>query len=219
MKDYHVDRTGNFSKIVSTHLGECTLIDCGANLGMYAAQVICQSQNIRSAVLFEPNPEYAKIAEKNLSWVDFPYDIHVAAVSDYNGKAQILAPTYNPNPEAFFIDKTDNGKTTVYTVDSIVNVPLRSIAIKIDVEGEEVAVLNGAHETLRAAEKFALMIEFNKAVFLRTHTSQTDIIKAVADIREVRWYNADDLREINPNDDVFLQTGRDVQCDLIALTT
>ena len=122
------------------------MLDVGANRGMYAAAALRFSGGVMA---FEPQPHLAALMRKCL-----PATIKIAecAVSDSEGTAELLVPR-DPrrHPEARIADG-DNpaggdanrwAKTSISTVslDKAVTGPVG--LIKVDVEGHEMAVLEG----------------------------------------------------------------------------
>jgi len=139
-------------------------IDVGANKGVYTHTL---SKLCRAVECFEPHPKIFPILTRAL-----PKNAtaHHVAVSDSNGTAELVIPSYNKagfsNQGASLDQKKKNapfGFTTVAiesrTLDSynFTNVGF----IKIDVEGFEAAVVRGALETVRR-EKPILMIEIEE---------------------------------------------------------
>jgi FkbM family methyltransferase len=218
MGDYHRNRTDNFARAVRENLHAACLIDCGCNLGLYSAQILHKVPSIFKALLFEINPEYVAIAQKNVMHFGRRAEVIHAAVSNYHGKARIVEPAYHRSPEAFFIEKADDGEVIVNPLDDYKDRVGKEVALKIDVEGEELAVLEGANDLLESVDRFVIMIEFNRTVMARTGTLQRDLVDAVASIRPVKWLDAERFAEVDPAKDVFEQTGGSGQCDLIAIS-
>lgn len=122
------------------------MLDVGANRGMYAAAALRFSGGVMA---FEPQPHLAALMRKCL-----PATIKIAecAVSDSEGTAELLVPR-DPrrHPEARIADRDNPAggdakrwvKTSISTVslDKAVTGPVG--LIKIDVEGHEMAVLQG----------------------------------------------------------------------------
>jgi len=139
-------------------------IDVGANKGVYTHTLAKLCREVQS---FEPHPKIFPLLTRAL-----PKNAtaHHVAVSDTNGTAELVIPSYNKggfsNQGASLDQKKKNapfGFTTVAiesrTLDSynFTNVGF----IKIDVEGFEAAVVRGALETVRR-EKPTLMIEIEE---------------------------------------------------------
>ena len=100
-------------------------------------------------------------------------------------------PTARPSASASrsqhakFIENNARGGTLVLTVDSL-KLPLNQpIAIKIDVEGDELAVLQGAAKTLANVPAFVVQIEANWDVIQRTGIDSSIAVDFIRSIRKV----------------------------------
>jgi FkbM family methyltransferase len=128
-------------------------LDVGGNIGVYSASLWRMRGNIRG-VAFEPIPSTQVLLQSTFELNGVPFDIERAAVSDRAGTLTISS--YANGRNNFWI-KNDDGRhptTTVPTIsldDWCGNDPKRVPgAIKIDVEGHELAVLQGGRKMLRA---------------------------------------------------------------------
>ena len=165
-----------------------TVFDIGANVGLYSL-VLYQNHSGLDYYLFEPVPQtfdWLRKTEK-LNGVDSKhYKAFNLGMSDREGKIDFFVPATSeaasmvPNEDAFYRKKSNYmGKYTgdveidriqcnVTTVDAWVDRnAIRDLAfMKIDVEGNELAVLKGAHKTL---------VDFEPLVYaelLRKHTKR-----------------------------------------------
>lgn len=131
-------------------------VDVGANVGAYAFHL----SRLTSVVAFEPNPGYARTLRRGLP---AHARIEAAALSDHEGEAVLSVPRSSTGTE-------DGGCSTLEqreaaTVAASHRVPTRRLDsyrldpgfIKIDVEGHEEAVVNGALETIRRARPVLLI--------------------------------------------------------------
>tara|TARA_R110000868_G_scaffold335444_1_gene596306 strand:- start:4504 stop:5163 length:660 start_codon:yes stop_codon:yes gene_type:complete len=116
-----------------------TVIDIGANVGnhSYFFKNICNAGTVHA---FEPVPSNCIQCRKNLP-NDFVYEM---ALSNYNGLTSI--ENHHPHNSGTGRMVSTTGTTTVKTFDSLNIVDVTFV--KIDVEGEELAVLEGMRETL-----------------------------------------------------------------------
>ena len=120
------------------------------------------------------------------------------AVSDFNGFGVLrLGVLRQPNstdqylstsPHARFLEPALDGDIAVRTIDSFhVDVP-GGLIIKIDVEGGELNVIQGALETLRRASAFAVVFEAHPDVIRRTGIDPMECIRALCRIHDCRAY-------------------------------
>src|SRR6185437_12156738 len=78
-----------------------------------------------------------------------------------------------------------SGGIAVTTIDRLNLRRDRPLAIKIDVEGEEMNVLRGAQETLSAVPNFAIQVEAHADVEKRTNIDPRDFVRFVDGIRNI----------------------------------
>ncbi|TML00101.1 MAG: FkbM family methyltransferase [Actinobacteria bacterium] len=135
------------------HSGE-TFIDCGANIGLWslvAAPIVWPDGRV---IAFEPNPLVAKrLADAAVQ--SSVIEVHTIALSDKPGVLPLAA-----GREHNLAHISSEGACTVpaTTLDAILD--RRPDGIKIDVEGYELHVLNGAEQAL--SHRPWIIVEFNK---------------------------------------------------------
>lgn len=127
-----------------------TAIDAGANQGVFAYAF---SRIAAQVEAFEPNPDYARFAQRMLGR---RARVHQLALSDKAGRAEFVVPL-GDDGTVLHLGGTlsDGGAATAKSMRF--DVELRTIdsfgfrdvrAIKVDVEGSELAVLAGGRETI-----------------------------------------------------------------------
>ena len=135
------------------HSGE-TFIDCGANIGLWslvAAPMVWPNGRV---VAFEPNPSVAKrLAEAAVQ--SSVIEVHAMALSDKPGVLQLAAGREHNLAR---INSEGARSVPATTLDAVLE--RRPDGIKIDVEGYELKVLNGAVEAL--SHRPWIIVEFNK---------------------------------------------------------
>jgi hypothetical protein len=67
------------------HIGEGTLIDVGANVGLVT---LLLADRVKHALLFEPNPVAAQRARENLALNGLKFEVHELALSDTTGTVE-----------------------------------------------------------------------------------------------------------------------------------
>jgi FkbM family methyltransferase len=155
------------------------VIDIGANRGVYAYALARPGAKVE---LFEPNSACAQILA---SWAARKPNVslHAVALSDHEGSAELQIPvdvTGVEHDASASIEKSGSGKfreqvVPLATLDSF---KFRQVAlIKIDVEGHEFRVIEGAQKTI-ASDTPALLIEIEQR-----HNSRpiTAVFKRVTD--------------------------------------
>jgi len=142
-----------------------TVVDAGANVGIYALALATASPR-RRIVAFEPAPSVAERLRLNVCLNDLnaQIEVHQSALGDSDGECRFYCST---NPELSAFDReaatrwgasvADATSVSVFRLDSVcatgdtVTRPAPD-AIKVDVEGAAPAVLRGARNTLEYHE-------------------------------------------------------------------
>lgn len=157
-----------------------TFVDVGANIGLVTLLV---ADRIGHAILFEPSPLAAKLAQQNLEMNRLAYEIVPVALSDEVGTVEF------EDAGASSVSRTVEGFKTLLPTISVPrttfdqflrerSTPLLPVdAVKIDVEGHENAVLRGMKEFLRQ-QRPVVMFEYLK---------RTDIRQTLALFNEVDY--------------------------------
>jgi FkbM family methyltransferase len=137
-----------------------TAIDVGANQGFFAYAFAAISQRVEA---FEPNPDYAAFARRMLG---SRARVHAVALSNRNGRQEFVVPVSDAGMALHLGGAlADVGSAAarmmrfeveVRTLDSYGFKDVR--VVKVDVEGSEMAVLEGARATL-LRDRPALIVE------------------------------------------------------------
>jgi len=136
------------------------LIDVGANIGLYSC-IIMKNRLAPRAILFEPDRRNAIYLRANLLINGLIGDsvlVYEAAAGAAKGRARLTpGPRYDVGLSmiAGTEDTADAYEVEVVHFDDIAALANRTLAIKIDVEGYELAVLAGMERTLRENRGFA----------------------------------------------------------------
>ncbi|MBA3276050.1 MAG: FkbM family methyltransferase [Chloroflexia bacterium] len=143
-------------------------VDVGAHFGTYS-HALCRLVGQRGRVLsFEPIEEDARYLETAARQLRLPMDVHACALSSVNGTAGITVPDRHGDRKtalASLEPHETGGETRTVEVrrldDFLAGADKPVSFIKIDVEGHESAVLDGAAATI-ARHKPNLLIEIEE---------------------------------------------------------
>lgn len=156
-------------------LDDGLFLDIGANVGIHT--LIALAANKRIFVhSFEPSPEIFSRLKKNINKNNIDrVELHQLAVSGSNGHVFFQDCSSEANIGISHISSENTGlKVQSVSIDSLLSeVEKRVCLIKIDVEGYEPGVLEGARGRL-SRDKPVITLEFN-----RHHYSLEDICKEV----------------------------------------
>ena len=184
LPDYERHQIAAFAEAIDRLGSGVTLLDCGADVGLFTRLLLRRTHRIASVIAIEPNPRSHFILSCNLRGLHVPAKAILGAVSDLDGWATLHAADYNEGDHARFITP-GTGDTRVVHLDGLGLPRDCPIALKIDVEGEELNVIRGARETLTTVPAFAVQIEANVDVVRRTSVDPGMIVKAIQEVRPV----------------------------------
>ena len=145
--------------------------DVGANVGLYTWEVrkVCPHRKI---LAFEPDPENIKLLEKTLRGANLQ-NVEICKCALSNQLAEVsffqdnltsatgcVAGKDKPWIEQYLNGSANEIRVKTETLDSIVRKDRTPSLIKIDVEGHEVEVLQGARNTIREAKPLMIIESF-----------------------------------------------------------
>ncbi|QIO24127.1 FkbM family methyltransferase [Haloarcula sp. JP-L23] len=157
--DYTQKERRVIKDILATCTPETTFFDIGANYGMYTCLVadVAGSDNV---VAFEPHAGNTTLIRENLSINDLQATVVHAAVGDSDGTVDFALQTETAGA-THNMALPDGPAATTSTMDTVVEVEMTTLdsyveeescpvpeIVKIDVEGAEYGVIDGARETL-----------------------------------------------------------------------
>jgi FkbM family methyltransferase len=151
-RDQRCEMAALLTKLKPTEIA----VDVGANKGSYLPWLSRAVPGGR-VVAFEPQPRLAEYLERMCALCSLEnVTINAAAASDANGEMSLFIPGSDDSPGAS-LEKTSERRENCRTIQVPVfsldryfeNEPGRISAIKIDVEGHELAVFRGAERVLR----------------------------------------------------------------------
>lgn len=150
------------------------VVDVGGNFGWYACQLLNTMPKNGEIHIFEPVPYEREMLQKNLSLntnTDSKAIVNSMCLSDSCGEVVLYVPTKMGAAFASLaVQNYKGGFEKIITksdlldnycrINNIENIDF----IKIDVEGAELKVLNGAFGILSAAKKPAMLIESSESM-------------------------------------------------------
>ena len=190
-------------------------IDVGVYRGVYSYEMSKYSEKVHS---FEPNPIIFKYINKNLK--KFIKNIHLYnfALSNQNKTINLKIPIRNSNSnKEIFEEYYEMGKATIHNENNFENyenfeIQTKKIAelnfdnkisfIKIDVEGHELEVIEGAKNTIKR-DKPVLLVEIEKQYTKKEVAESINFINSLG--YKSYFFNKKDLKsttELN-NLDLF----------------
>jgi FkbM family methyltransferase len=152
---------------------EDTFFDCGAHVGIFSCIAAKSLQGSGRIVGFEPNPVCFDLYKHNLSQLGFSnFNAIEAGLSDQEGQASLTLgkeglaafSTFATGEQLGDRMSLDTISVKSHTLDSlVVDLKVEQVDLaKLDVEGWELQVLNGAEQSIRAGKFPLWMIEFTE---------------------------------------------------------
>jgi FkbM family methyltransferase len=185
---YEAPLVDAFCRVVAP-LRNVTLFDCGADIGTFSALVCSRTKRITQIVAFEPNSDVSNFLESNLRNLSIPFRILRTAVGQSEGYGRLERPSYDPDDQGRFLVLGD-GPIEVTTIDNM-NVRGGDVAIKLDIEGGELEALQGAAETIRAADRCVVTVESHPKVARRIGRDPLACLQFLESIRPFRFLTAE----------------------------
>jgi FkbM family methyltransferase len=156
--------------VVSRATGDEVVWDVGAHIGTFALRA-AQDARIRSVCAFEPDPLTLNVLSRNLALSRSRATVHAVALSDCNERRTFVhgpatntgMSTLGPTGSTGMTDHVPLAtfEVSCRTADDVIanaEAPTPSL-MKIDVEGWEYHVLNGAQQLLRSPTLKAIAFE------------------------------------------------------------
>jgi FkbM family methyltransferase len=158
-----------------------TVMDVGANVGMYsllAARVVGPTGKVYA---FEPVPDTFARLQEHITMNGLTHVVPISiALSDSNGTVKISVAR-NGRSSLFLHTTSDFIEVPMETLDSfIASHGIEEVhAIKVDVEGSEMHVVRGMRQLLSRSDKPLLMFEINPSTLAAAGTTAEELFNAI----------------------------------------
>lgn len=170
-------------------LNKVTLFDCGAYEGIVGSMICAHTPSISRLVAYEPNTASREVLRWNLSALPIESRLEAKAVSNFEGRGRLVQANYNGLDVASYLEPGP-GDIAVTTIDRA-EIRGGNIGIKIDVEGEELKVIEGAQETIGSAEHCVIAFEAHPLVAKRIGQDPLVCIERLLAIRRFSFVVAE----------------------------
>jgi FkbM family methyltransferase len=188
VEDYEAQLINSFCRLLEP-LFDAVLFDCGADIGTFSALVCSQTSRVARVIAFEPNPDVAGFMKHNLSHLRVSSLAITKAASCFKANSHLEVPGDDTLDHARYLVSGD-GPLKVVTIDSF-GVRSGNVAIKIDVEGGELEVLQGAAETISSARTCLVTLEANPRVASRTKRDPVECLRFLKFLRPFNFVIAE----------------------------
>lgn len=165
------------------------LVDCGADIGLFAARVAARVPGLIEVAAFEPNAEAFAVLERNVALLGRPARARRAALGSFSGRGVLQSTERDRSAHAQFVVQApaDEGDFDVLRIDDLVLPRDAALGLKIDVEGDELEVLRGARRTLAEVPRFVIAFEAHREVCRRTGVDPCEALRWLAGLRPVEF--------------------------------
>lgn len=159
------------------------VLDVGANIGYFTlifAHLVGEEGRVFA---FEPDPTNFTILEKNIEINGYKNVVAIQkAVSNHTGKDKLYLHDINTGMHRLSKQPLNNHHIEVNTIclDDYFTKNTKIDFIKLDVEGSEYAVVEGAHSVLQENKNIKLITEFTPTALKKYGSNATEYISLLA---------------------------------------
>lgn len=216
---YHGLREINFANLTYQHLRAYTLIDCGCAFGQVSMRMASVCSNLERIIAIDPNASHCEITRKNLSLTTVHFTVLNSAVSNFTGKGKLVFPRGEHDSHSAYIEANKSGDIEVSRLDDLIQAPAKHVALKLDVEGQEINAIKGAERIISESDVICIFVEIHPAVLKRNGDKGEEILRAVSSIRPMKWWLAENpLHAIDDHRPFFDQVDEVRQYDVMGVS-
>lgn len=192
-QNYYLDEFIPFFTFINQLDKPFTFFDLGADIGTVSALAKQYCPNLHTIYAFEPNQHSYTLLSHNLSQLGKPYIVENAAVSNIDAYVAFNSSITSTIDHEGSIDVNTAGNTRVYSLDNWlsgaeVRRVLPYVVLKIDVEGQELQVIQGATKLIQQAEVVMILLEIHPDVLQQTATTAEQLFSELESLRTFNWY-------------------------------
>ncbi len=217
---YERDAIAAVASVIDAMPEPPVFVDAGADTGVYTRLLCAQTRFLNRVLAVEPNPRSYLILNKNLHDLSVPVETVCGALAEKSGRGALVSPNYDSNDRAKFVESCETGDIQLYTVDELLGEQFGYVALKVDVEGAELQVLQGAQRTLSNCLGFVVQFEAHPDVSSRTGVDPMQAIRLLQSMAELEWLVCDEKTatssiELHPERPFFEQYSKEKIYDVV----
>ena len=186
---YYLDEMQPFCNQINDYLDSFDFLDLGADVGVVSNLLSNHCSNLKTIYAFEPNPKSFQTLKINAKLSDLDFYPAQLAISNFNGIASLKFDDQVNSDHEGHLDLMSPGTTQVVTLDKFFEDKSLSshLAIKIDVEGQELQAIEGASNIIKRCEKALVLLEIHPETLDRDGLTPEDIFTTLESITKVKW--------------------------------
>jgi FkbM family methyltransferase len=164
-----------------------TMLDIGANVGLYTALAGTQIGPLGKVIAFEPDPESFALLQQTAAANNLVnVQLVQAAASNSDGSALLFTSSENRGDNRLYHFEMTDGSVLVRTVkldDYLEDSGISSVdLIKIDVQGYEGIALEGLERTISRSNNLRMLMEFWPDGLRRAGTDPLILLRRLSDL-------------------------------------
>lgn len=192
-QNYYLDEFVPFFNAINQVEKPFTFFDLGADIGTVSALAKQYCPKLHNIYAFEPNPNSFELLSHNLGQLGSNYLCENAAVSNINGQVAFHSSSASTIDHEGSIDINTPGNTQVYSLEHwLATKPdskvLPYVVLKIDVEGQELQVIQGAAKLIEQAEVVLVLLEIHPDVLKQTKITAEQLFAELEKLRAFKWF-------------------------------
>ena len=221
LKTYEREFLETLSGAIGGFHEDFTLIDAGADIGLFSVKLLSEAPSIRRIAAFEPNSEGFPWLRRNLARLPISAQAINSAVADFAGSGRLVAPArrfgaFEESHVEYFLVPDPAGPVNVTTIDSVAESLSGNLMIKLDIEGGEDAAIKGASKAIRSAPHVIVAFEAHPDVCVRTGVDPVECLRLLAAMRPFAFTVGETGATLATDTPVFEQIVPDRVYNLIA---
>jgi FkbM family methyltransferase len=162
---------------------DSVFVDVGANIGYFTvlAGDRIHAGGTGRVIAIEPNPDCCELIERNLiiNWSMCPIDLHKVAVGAEDGEVWLAIPENRAANAHLTAAGEEEGlrrcRVPMRTLDELVPEGLAVDILKVDVEGHELAVFQGAARVIAESPNVHVIMEWSLEQMAEAKVSVTEL--------------------------------------------
>ncbi len=190
-QNYYLDEFMPFIELINKQKSAFSFFDLGADIGTVSALINRHCDHAVQTIAFEPNQGAFSLLNHNMASCTRNGKAVNKALSNFNGMASLHTRQRTLGDHEGYIEENAQGDIQVTSLDSYIDnekIELSSVVVlKIDVEGQEVQVVEGASNTISQAQTCIILIEIHPDVLDKFNQTPETLFNAVEAIRPVEW--------------------------------